>query len=169
MRESSSLPIEQNPYAEQSTQTDVADDGGGRAAPAQITEPLRRSRLWMYLLSLLGLAAAALVLLMLVGGLMFMMRLSGVQGIRRDILPFLVVNLVYGSLAAALAIPSVLLWRFALRIGWFLRRPTSQRLEALLASQARFWRWSGGIVLGLVTIYILMIAFSIAMTWTDRW
>ncbi|MEQ8786686.1 MAG: hypothetical protein RIC55_10325 [Pirellulaceae bacterium] len=145
-----------NPYAEQAASTGPVEDSSRRAAPSVLIPPLRQSRPWCYVLSITGLLSAAFVLLGMISMLLVLGWFVGRGGFRANVAPLLIVLLVYSPLCIALAIPSLLLWRFARRIARFLRRPDNQQLETALKAQRTFWRWSGLLVLALIGIYLVL-------------
>jgi hypothetical protein len=150
-----------NPYAEQVTPA-LAVDESKRAAPHALIPPLQQSRLWLYVLSVTGLLCAGLLLLSMLGVLASMARYSGRAGIRANFAPILTVLMVYLPLLAVIVTPSVLLWRFARRIGRLLRQPNNGQLEATLTIQRNLWRWSGAVLVAVIGVYFLLFLFLAA-------
>lgn len=160
MQASPNQPGESNPYADPIAFLAAAEPPTHAPASPATVAAVRGTRLWMYLVSGVGLLLSLLVLLSLIGMLASLAQTSGRAGIRGS--ADLVLNVVvgYGTFIAGVAAASILLWRYANGIGRFQRRPDSERLEKMLSLQRSFWRYSGVVFLGAVGVYVLMAVFA---------
>lgn len=154
--------IEPNPYGE-SKQTSVAPAPTSRpeAELAAVAAALRKARFWVSTLSVTAMLLAGLVLLSAVGNLRILSMTTGTAGFRANVWPFLRIIAGYGVCAAGLAIPALLLARYGIRIGRFLRRREIRELESALIAQRSFWCWTCVITIVLFVGYVAWYSFVV--------
>lgn len=149
-----------NPYADSLPSASAAKPRSNAPASQGTVTAVRGTRLWMYVVSVVGLLLSSLILLSLIGMLMSLAQFSGRAGFRGNIGPFLEVAVGYGIFIVGVTAASILLWRYANGIGRFQRRPDSERLEQMLALQRSFWWYSGAAFLGAAGVYVVMAVFA---------
>lgn len=138
-------PFSDNPYDSPSTPT---IDVGKTSGNIRTVETLRATRPWVMFLAILGFIGSALMVLGgIVGGLAVIS--SNPAGLLM-IVVYLVLGLVY-------LLPSVYLYRYASRIGLYVRDRSERSLNEALTAQMSFWRLVGIITLVMIVLYLGLI------------
>ena len=153
-----------NPYASPSPQIQPAGGYGApdphayqaSAEPAQVSamavDLLRQTKPWVTFLSVMGFIASAFMLL---AGLFMMV--AGAMVPKNAGTPFspALLGVIYLPLALVYIYPSLKLWSFSRAIGNLTGQPSTLNLEAALAQQKSFWKFSGILTIVLMVVYAL--------------
>ncbi|MCX7827279.1 MAG: hypothetical protein N2689_17250 [Verrucomicrobiae bacterium] len=132
----------------------------------QIIASFQKTRPWVLFLSILGFISAGIMLLAGLAAPVTLVSTGKPESIAGGVALF-----VFYSVAAVLfyLIPSVLLSRYAARIGDLLAAPNDvASLEAAIAAQKSFWRYVGifaliGLCIGVLCLVVALVAVGFAV------
>ena len=118
-----------------------------------VVELLRQTKPWVRFLLILGFIGAGLMALMGVVAL-----IGGAVTQQFGIVGF---GLLYAVLAVVYIFPSMLLFKYANRIGDLLRTGSERDLEGALERQKAFWKFVGIMAIVMLCLYPIIIVFAI--------
>ena len=148
-----------NPYQAPQIATEASDIGGLDPSLDGAADMLRQTKPWVRFISVMFFIGAALCALgglgVIVAGMVGGMA-GGTASSRAGLfLAFL--GFVYILMAILYIAPGVFLWKYADRIGIFLRQQTPGRLASALGAQKSFWKFIGILTLVFICLYPIMI------------
>jgi len=132
------------------------------AGPPGIHSALAGTKPWVRLIGILGFISAGFMIVVGVVGAVFGTAFG-------DLPPGMgVVFLIYPLMGALYLVPSLYLFRYATRIGEYMRDGQEVQLELALQSQRSFWRFVGILCLVGIVLSVLMIMVAIAIPFMFR-
>jgi hypothetical protein len=152
MSDESNTPSD-NPYQAPASEFAAAGDVLAEFGMVRVCNTLRQTRPWVRFMSVVMFASGALMVVVGVAVTVQGVNLRGAAGL---------FGLVYLAMALLQLFPAVCLWRYADRIGEFLRQQTPSSLGAALAPQRSYWMFTGIVSLIVFCLYVTMIV-SIVM------
>jgi len=154
-----------NPYASPTI------EGGQWGQPqsgvsAQSVELLRETKPWVYLVSGVAIAGAAM---MVIVGLIVLLYLPSRMGVQDDAASMAAGGIAYLLIGALQLTGAILLIRYGQAISGFLAYPATERLDSALSAQKSFWRFTGIVMLtGILLFIALIIAVAVFSASTAR-
>jgi len=118
------------------------DDLTTTAAPPDfsgIARTLEKTQPWVRLMSVLAFIGVAF---MAAAGL-----IGGVAGLASGDATMILLMVIYPLFALLYLFPAIFMWRYASRIGDFVRERTTPALESALDAQRSFWKFTGIMVI----------------------
>jgi hypothetical protein len=148
-----------NPYQSPSPlgpAPDVNPAGRAEVAPGVIAL-LLATRPWVRFLSIIGFIVAALIVLAALA--------IGAMGAGGGGAPMIGAGVVYIAMAALYGVGAMILGRYASRITDLEYARSNVALEEALAAQKSFWKFTGILMVAVISIYavILVIAFAVGL------
>lgn len=145
-----------NPYQSPMTTTGASGDvGAADPSLGGAAGMLRQTKPWVRFISVMLFFGAGFIAII---GLVFVA--FGMGGAMPGPLGP-IMGLVYIVMALLYVVPGVFLWKYADRIGVFLREQTPGRLTLALESQKSFWKFMG--ILMLVVLCVYFFAFLLVL------
>ena len=141
-----SPPAAAGPYGP--TASPYAASNSGAVSDVCI-EMLRQTRPWVMFLAILAFIFSALAL---VGGLFIMVAGFSAPGLKFPA----AIGAVYMGLALVYVYPGIKMWMYASAIGSLMATRSTSDLEAALAQQKGFWKFSGIATIVLIALYIVV-------------
>jgi hypothetical protein len=131
-----------------------------QAAPGAVTELtvdlLRRTRPWVLFLAALAFVGCGLIVVMGV----IMVAAGFLTSPGPDAFPKFL-GLLYLPFAVLYVYPAIKLWKYGSAIGRLVASPTPAELEAALAEQKSFWKYTGVVAAVVLALYAVGIAVAI--------
>jgi hypothetical protein len=145
----------ENPYQSSAVQDDVVrhDFVSSDTDLSETAKILRQTRPWVLLIGIFGMLVSALFVV----GLL-VSSFSGGGGPAPVGVAELLLLIVCGSLYV---MPLFMVLRFAHYISRFVAQPNMEHLLSTLGALRTFWRLTGGIVLAVMGLYVLLIMGSV--------
>jgi hypothetical protein len=150
-----------NPYSPPSTApfpgppAGYVDPNQGAVVTSAVVEPLRQTRPWALLFSVLCFAASGFMMLASTAVV-----LAGSSFGARKGAPPSALGLAYVPIALVYIYPGLKLWAYASAIGRLVVSRSAADLESALVQQKSFWKYSGIAAVALVMLYAVgMLAF----------
>jgi hypothetical protein len=131
-----------------------------QGAPAAVTELtvdlLRRTRPWVLFLAILAFVGCGLIVVMgVITVAAGFLASSGADAFPKFL------GLLYLPFAVLYVYPAIKLWKYGSAIGRLVASPTPAELEAALAEQKSFWKYTGVVAAVVLALYAVGIAVAI--------
>jgi hypothetical protein len=152
-----SPPADLQPYPAAAPPYPVAAGTGAGAVSEATVLALRQTRPWVMFLSILAFIGSAFMLL--AGLFMMGVALLSGTGVAEKGLQALI-GAIYLPLAVLYIYPGIKLWTYGSAIGRLMSSGAVADLEAALAQQKSFWKFSGIAAIVMIALYML---FFVAM------
>jgi hypothetical protein len=132
------------------------------AAPAGVQHALSGTKPWVRLISILGFISAGFMIVL--GGL------GALFGSALGEMPpgMSAVFLIYPVMGVVYLVPSLYLFRYASRIGDYLRGGEEGQLQLALETQRSFWRFVGILCVVAIVLSVAMMVVALAIPFVLR-
>jgi hypothetical protein len=163
---SSSQPMEANPYSTPSANLYGAASGaGGDAVSPSTIAQLTGTKPWVRFISVLTWIGAILMVLaavfMLVAGSSGMAQMGGNNAYNAGVMVGMA--LYYGVMAFVIIYPAMKMWKYANSIGRLAASHSVADLDAALAEQRRYWKFSGIMIIILMCLAVVGLIAGVAL------